>query len=220
MSPRQDSGEIQSTCRENPKNRAFGLGNMHGNWLSDWKVYDDFEEWGDVRSGVTSEDSRWVMQKLKLVLGLVVVLQAGILAADQQSQASYDSAAVAAAAGDASASVQASDPAGTWSGSWCSSRNGHHGPMRAEFCRTCDNQYSVRFRGKFWGIVPFAYRTTLQASTNADGTVTLTGSRRLGLLLGTFSMQATVTGNTLKATYCSKQDQGTFTMSRCGGCND
>lgn len=195
---------------------------MHGNGLAGWKVYEDFEEWvgRDLRSGVTSEGLRCVMQKLRLVLGLVVVLQAGILAADQQSQASSDSAAVAAAAGDATASVQASDPAGTWSGSWCSSRNGHHGPMRAEFCRTCDNQYSVRFRGKFWGIVPFAYRTTLQASTNSDGTVTLTGSRRLGLLLGTFSMQATVTGNTLKATYCSKQDQGTFTMSRCGGCND
>ncbi|MFM7830362.1 MAG: hypothetical protein ACKPJD_01150 [Planctomycetaceae bacterium] len=48
--------------------------------------------------------------------------------------------------------------------------------------------------------------------------MTLTGSRRLGLLMGTFSMQGTVKGDKLQATYCSKQDHGTFSLSRSATC--
>jgi hypothetical protein len=152
------------------------------------------------------------MQIVRLVLCLAVVLHFGLVQADEAAKsAAYEAAPVVQA-------VPAVDLTGTWTGTWCSGGNGHHGPMTAEFSAGCHGCYDVRFRGRFCAIIPFSYRTTLKATVNADGSVSLSGSRRLGLLMGTFSMQGTVSGDRLQANYCSKQDHGTFTLSRTATC--
>jgi len=153
------------------------------------------------------------MRRVAFLVCLAVVFQSGSLLGDEAAKsAAYEAASPAAQA------VPAVDLTGTWTGSWCSGKNGHHGPMTAQFSAGCNGCYEVRFKGRFCAIIPFTYRTTLKATQNADGSVTLTGSRRLGLLMGTFSMQAAVTGDKLQATYCSKQDHGTFSLSRSATC--
>jgi hypothetical protein len=153
------------------------------------------------------------MRFVAFLVCLAVVFQSGNLLADEAAKsAAYEAAPAAAKA------VPGVDLTGTWTGTWCSGKNGHHGPMTAQFSAGCNGSYEVRFKGRFCAIIPFTYRTTLKATQNADGSVTLTGSRRLGLLMGTFSMQGTVTGDKLQATYCSKQDHGTFSLSRSATC--
>lgn len=153
------------------------------------------------------------MRFVSFLVCLAVVFQSGNLLADEAAKsAAYEAAPAATEA------VPAVDLTGTWTGTWCSGKNGHHGPMTAQFSVGCNGSYEVRFKGRFCAIIPFTYRTTLKATQNADGSVTLTGSRRLGLLMGTFSMQGTVTGDKLQATYCSKQDHGTFSLSRSATC--
>lgn len=103
---------------------------------------------------------------------------------------------------------------GTWSGQWCSQSTGHNGPMKAEFRRLCGDQYEVTFNGRFCRLIPFRYKAVLHARQNDDGTVSLHGSRNLGLLFGTFSFRATTDGNQLNARYWSEQDIGTFRLTR------
>lgn len=103
---------------------------------------------------------------------------------------------------------------GTWSGKWCSQSNGHNGPMKAEFRQVCRNQYEVTFNGRFCRLIPFRYKAKLHATQNEDGTVSLHGSKNLGLLFGTFSFRGTVTGNQLNARYWSDQDCGTFRLTK------
>jgi hypothetical protein len=43
----------------------------------------------------------------------------------------------------------------------------------------------------------------------------VSGSQRLGPLLGTFSYTATITNNTFSATYRSKRDWGQWKLQRC-----
>src|SRR5262245_15042767 len=60
------------------------------------------------------------------------------------------------------ASVQAQPPdlTGRWSGRWESDKNGHSGPLHARFRQLDCETYRVAFRGRFWGVFPFYYRTT------------------------------------------------------------
>lgn len=153
------------------------------------------------------------MQVVRMVVCLALLLHVGSVSADEAAKSAAYEAAPAAQTVHSTM-----DLTGTWSGTWCSGKNGHHGPMTAEFSGGCNGCYDVRFRGRFCAIIPFTYRTTLKATANPDGSISLTGSRRLGLLMGTFSMQGSVSGQTLQATYCSKQDHGTFTLTRAGAC--
>ncbi|MFN9158499.1 MAG: hypothetical protein ACK6D5_12085, partial [Planctomyces sp.] len=71
------------------------------------------------------------MQIVRLVLCLAVVLQAGLVRADEAAKsAAYEAAPAATPA-------VAIDLTGTWTGTWCSGKNGHHGPMTAEFSGGC-----------------------------------------------------------------------------------
>ena len=164
--------------------------------------------------GLSVSFGEQVMRSLRMFLCVAIVLQSVSVLADEASK----SAAYEAAPAAAQAVPAAVDLTGTWTGSWCSGKNGHHGPMTAQFSAGCDGSYDVRFKGRFCAIIPFTYRTTLKATQNADGSVTLSGSRRLGLLMGTFSMQGTVLGDKLQACYCSKQDHGSFSLSRSATC--
>ena len=110
-----------------------------------------------------------------------------------------------------------SDLSGHWSGTWLSHTNGHDGPIEADFVRVCDTQYQVNFRGRFWTLFPFQYTVNLDVTGTDGDKVLLSGSSNLGLF-GTFSYSAWVTDTQFVASYCSKRDQGVFTMNRSTRC--
>jgi len=66
--------------------------------------------------------------------------------------------AIAALAGIALASSSAAvadDLSGFWGdGHWASHCTRHHGPLKADFYRINASQYEVRFKGRFFGIIP------------------------------------------------------------------
>ncbi len=106
------------------------------------------------------------------------------------------------------------DLSGSWSGSWESYQSGHDGPMKATFCQIGEGCYEVRFKGRFWGVLPFKYNVTLSVTEVRDGVVYLSGSQRLPLF-GTFRYSAQATETCFSASYCAKKDHGAFTLSRC-----
>jgi hypothetical protein len=96
-----------------------------------------------------------------------------------------------------------------------SQERNHKGPLSAEFCQLDACRYEVRFKGKFCKFIPFHYTAVLTVTGVADGKVYLSGSQRLGPLMGTFSYNAWATQTQFVANYCAKDDHGQFVMSRC-----
>jgi hypothetical protein len=107
------------------------------------------------------------------------------------------------------------DLTGEWSGTWQSCTSGHNGPLKATFCKTDDCHYQVKFRGRFWKVFPFRYTAVLDVTGQDKDKVHLGGSRKLPFF-GEFSYTATATACEFHADYCTKKDNGTFTMTRCG----
>ena len=115
----------------------------------------------------------------------------------------------------APASVVVPDLTGSWTGCWVSGKNGHKGPLRAEFCKVNDTCYKVTFRGRFWKVFPFRYTTTMTVTGyTSDGQVMLTSSQKLGPILGTFCMNAVATNCHFEASFTSKNDHGKFILNR------
>ena len=106
------------------------------------------------------------------------------------------------------------DLTGNWSGHWESCKNGHHGPLSARFCKTDDGHYEVVFRGRFFKVVPFRYATTLTITGYEGDRVFLTASKRLGPVLGSFSMDADATSSDFTARFTSREDNGLFVLHR------
>jgi len=121
---------------------------------------------------------------------------------------------LAAAGGSAYGGVYGLDLSGYWSGGWQSCTTGHKGPLKASFCRLHNGDYEVRFRGRFFRVIPFRYRVVLHVIDQQGDTVYLAGSSYLGRLFGTFEYQATATPSEFRATYTSKKDCGEFWMCR------
>ncbi len=112
------------------------------------------------------------------------------------------------------AECHAVDLSGHWAGTWASGNTHHHGPLEAEFVRLNESEYEVFFRGKFFAILPFRYSVVLTASEQ-DGAVSMSGSKYLGRMFGTFTFSAAVTDTHFNANYSSCKDHGCFEMSRC-----
>lgn len=111
------------------------------------------------------------------------------------------------------AAAQPPDLTGQWSGYWVSEKNGHTGPLKGKFRQTDADTYRVVFRGRFWGVFPFRYGTTMEVTGVGDGIVQLSASRRLGPL-GTFTMNAMATDGSFDAAFSSRNDSGRFVLSR------
>ena len=109
---------------------------------------------------------------------------------------------------------QAIDLSGHWSGTWASGNTRHHGPLQADFVRLSDSEYEVFFKGKFFAILPFRYSVVMTASEQ-EGVVTMSGSKYLGRMFGTFEFSAAVTDTNFNANYSSCKDHGCFEMTRC-----
>jgi hypothetical protein len=108
----------------------------------------------------------------------------------------------------------AADLSGTWSGTWQSGSTRHQGTLQAVFVRVDANCYQVNFSGRFLRFVPFRYSIVMSAVESGD-VVTLSGSKYLGRLFGTFTFAATATECRFDATYSSCKDHGYFRMTRC-----
>ncbi len=70
------------------------------------------------------------------------------------------------------------------------------------------------FTGRFCSVVPFRYRMNLHAVSQDDGSVKLSGSRSLGLLLGTFQFTGEIRDDQLHAEFSAADDHGVFELSR------
>lgn len=105
---------------------------------------------------------------------------------------------------------------GAWRGSWLSHANGHKGPMQGTFTQLDACRYQVHFKGRFWKLIPFNYTVVLTVTGQDADRVSLSGSHKLGPVLGTFSYSAWASSTQFVAGYCSEKDRGQFVMSRCG----
>lgn len=110
----------------------------------------------------------------------------------------------------------ASDPTGRWKGVWTSQSTGHHGPMRANIRQSQDGTYQARFSGRFAVVIPFTYKVELQPCYDEYGNVHLSASKPLGPLLGSYSMHAISSGNSLTGAFNAAKDVGGIQMNRVG----
>lgn len=107
--------------------------------------------------------------------------------------------------------TQGGSPAGTWRGGWASRSTGHSGPMRARIRQVDHDTYRALFAGRFAGVIPFVYPATLK---RVPGTCHRYQSSRRLPLLGPYRMTATITPQRFLAEFRSRNDRGTFSMSR------
>lgn len=105
---------------------------------------------------------------------------------------------------------------GPWQGTWLSDVNAHTGPL---WCIVEPNagvagHYDFRYRAG-WGVFRFGdYTHTVAAVPAADGSIRLSGKMELPGGFGTYQVDGTLTHDTFKATYRSKADRGTMTLTR------
>jgi hypothetical protein len=114
----------------------------------------------------------------------------------------------------AARAIPAPDLSGSWCGTWSSTCTGHHGPLKATFCKLDACRYEVHFRGRFCKLIPFCYTTTLRVTGTQNGWVFLQGSHKLGPIMGTFSYNARASDCQFAAGYRAKDDVGQFIMTR------
>ena len=145
-------------------------------------------------------------------LGRLAVLLActALLPSCLSYHARFDQA-VAAAAG------KFDGPTGPWKGEWKSNWNGHEGPLWCIVTPNPDHPGSYDFRYRAgWGILQFGnYVHTIKPEVTPDGHLIVQGEMELPKLVGTHSLDGTVTRDAFRANYKSdKGDHGTMTLRR------
>jgi hypothetical protein len=108
------------------------------------------------------------------------------------------------------AEARAGSPVGRWQGKWFSAPTGHQGPLRARIRRTPAGDYRALFAGRFFGVIPFAYRARLEPTGMPGQYVSV---KRLPLV-GEYRMSATITPSRFHAHFESRRDTGIFEMRR------
>src|SRR5262245_37416113 len=110
------------------------------------------------------------------------------------------------------AHAQAPDLTGCWRGFWEDCNTGHHGPLKAQFCKCDDCHYKVTFTGRFMKVVPFRYSVVLNVTGQDGDCVHLSGDSNLGLFFGTFHYDAVASDNEFAADFTSRRYQGRFVL--------
>lgn len=110
--------------------------------------------------------------------------------------------------------AQATDLSGCWSGCWQDCKSGHHGPLKATFCKCDDAHYRVTFSGRFFAVIPFRYSVVLTVTGQDGDKVLLSGESNLGLLFGTFTYHAEATASEFTAHFSSRRYEGRFDLKR------
>lgn len=111
--------------------------------------------------------------------------------------------------------------AGLWEGSWESDYNGHNGKLRAIVTPCGPGKYRAHYHATFAMVIPYAYETVHNASTQGNVTY-FSGVQDLGPLAGgVYHYNGYADGSTFVASYRADKDHGTFRMQRVrsgGGC--
>lgn len=102
---------------------------------------------------------------------------------------------------------------GAWEGRW-QSENGHGGDrLRAVVTQREPQKLHVVFRAHFWGI--FDIDEVVDLNVTGTNPVRASGEADLGYWKGgVYQYDATITPVKFDATYTSKYDHGTFTLTR------
>jgi hypothetical protein len=104
-----------------------------------------------------------------------------------------------------------SQPSGVWRGYWHSDPTGHRGPINAKIRQVSPDRYEALFYGRFFVVIPFAYRATL---TRAPGTADLFHSSKQMPIVGNYQTTATIRDGHFDANFSSGKDTGVFRMTR------
>lgn len=110
--------------------------------------------------------------------------------------------------------AQASDPVGVWRGEWTSGSTGHRGPMRVAVRPKSNGTYQAKFTGRFMVVVPFAYKVDMQRSFDSQGHVQYVASKKLGPLLGSYTMNTVIIGSQWVGSFQAAGDRGSINMRR------
>jgi len=103
---------------------------------------------------------------------------------------------------------------GPWEGTWLSDVNGHTGKLRCLVTQKNQDEYEFHFKATYWKLFRYSYMVTMPVQSNPTSS-TFTGDENLGYLAGgIYHYIGTISGTNLNATYSSKYDHGTFTLSR------
>jgi hypothetical protein len=106
----------------------------------------------------------------------------------------------------------AENPVGRWQGEWSSISTSHRGPMKADIRSNGDGTYSARFAGRFLVVLPFIYRVDLVPSPYDPSS--FVASKRLGPLLGSYTMQISFGPQTMNGRFQAAGDYGAVNMRR------
>jgi hypothetical protein len=107
------------------------------------------------------------------------------------------------------------EPTGRWVGNWQSLSSGHRGAMRATIEPSVSGTYQARFTGRFFIVIPFAYRATLTpVAEHADGSTTLVSRKKLGPILGQYTMTARLQGDRIDGQFQAGRDRGRIALRR------
>lgn len=104
-----------------------------------------------------------------------------------------------------------SQPSGVWRGYWHSDPTGHRGPINAKIRQVSPDRYEALFYGRFFVVIPFAYRATL---TRVPGTADLFHSSKQMPIVGNYQTTATIRDGHFDANFSSGKDTGVFRMTR------
>jgi len=104
------------------------------------------------------------------------------------------------------------DLSGRWAGHWENNNNPHKGPLRANLKKINSDQYRATFSGRFFKVIPFRYKVTLDVVEEGPSYVRMSGRSRAGRQ--SYQYTATSTGNSLVTHYSSKRYQGKFVLKR------
>lgn len=144
-----------------------------------------------------------------VVLSLVAIVALTLLTVDSAHAGSPSRFGGLGSSGLSSSGFRS--PAGVWRGTWSSRSTGHQGPLRARIRQLDSHTYRAWFAGRFAGVIPFVYPSKLN---RVPGTANLYQTSRRLPLMGNYRMTATVTPGRFDANFQSRNDQGTFRMTR------
>jgi hypothetical protein len=106
------------------------------------------------------------------------------------------------------------DLTGRWQGVWVSESTGHTDQLRALIDHQNDGTYRAQFHAKYHTVLSFGYTVPLKVEKN-DGVFKFSGNADLGWMAGgLYQYEGLADATNFSSTYTSKDDHGTFQMSR------
>ena len=114
----------------------------------------------------------------------------------------------------ASTAAPANDLTGRWEGTWRSEATGHHGKLRSLVTHLEGGDYQARYRAKYLRIMSFCYPVRLKVAAVEDG-FKFNGEADLGWYAGgRYQYEGRANATNFFSTYKSKDDHGSFQMTR------